>query len=64
MIRKRGRDRGECSYLVLIDKSITAVRDKEKTELMANTFLKALRANNYLRKIRIYSREALFYAGN
>lgn len=46
MIRKMGGDRGECCYPVLIGESVTAVTDKEKAELIANAFLKALSTNN------------------
>lgn len=41
-IEKWEWDREECRSPVLIDESVTDVRDIENAELMAKTFLKAL----------------------
>ena len=46
MIKKMGGNRREWSYLVLTDGDEIAVTNKEKAELMANTFIKVHSSNN------------------
>ena len=46
VIKKMGGDRREWSYPVLTDRSITAVTNKEKAEVILNTFDKVHSYNN------------------